>query len=667
MSLCFTPSTDDRPSRPRRRIVLTVLGGLTIVAACVAVRYFRGNEPASAQWPGAETQSADRQLASAGGHQAGRSGRTASSSSHRTQAKQPSPNGEARASSDSEKLDIVAEVNHERITRDELAEQALLHYGESVLESLVNKYLIAQACRKQGIEIGQKDVDAEIERMATRFNLPVDQWLKLLESERGIKPTEYARDIIWPTLALRKLAGPRLKVEPGELRKAFETKYGEAVQARLIAVSDRQQAEKLRQQAAAAPEEFGKLAKNHSEDLPSAAAMGRIQPIRRHGSFEQIEQVAFEMQPGNISPVIHAGGQFLILKKEADIPARRVDFQRVAPQLEELIRDGKLRKVAADVFSELQQDAQVVNVLNNPEQRQQMPGVAATINGQKISVERLAEECIDRHGEEVLEGLINRRLIEQACARLNVKVTGQDIQQEIARAAMLGVPPKEDGSPDVEAWLKQVTEEQGVSREVYVHDSVWPSVALRKLSQGTVKVNEEDLKKGYESNYGPRVRCAAIVLGDYRRAQEVWEMARANNSREYFGDLAEQYSVEPGSRALRGEVPPIRRHSGRPLLEKEAFNLKPGELSGIVQVGQRFVILRCEGHTEPIEVDFDEVRDAIHHDLAEKKQRLAMAKNFERLQDSAHVINYLAGTSRTPTKKAQSTAHTPNLKPVPTR
>jgi hypothetical protein len=224
------------------------------------------------------------------------------------------------------------------------------------------------------------------------------------------------------------------------------------------------------------------------------------------------------------------------------------------------------------------------------------------------------------------------------------------------------VPPKEDGSPDVEAWIEQVTKEQGVSREVYLHDSVWPSVALRKLSEGTVKVTAEDLQKGYESNYGPRVRCLAIVLGTYRRAQEVWEMARANNTRDYFGDLAEQYSVEPGSRALRGEVPPIRRHSGRPLLEKEAFNLKPGELSGIVQVGDRFVILRCEGRTKPVDVDFAEVRDAIYRDLAEKKQRLAMAKNFDRLRDSATVVNYLAGTTHSPAKPAEN--H-PKLQPVP--
>src|SRR5690606_15777755 len=101
-------------------------------------------------------------------------------------------------------------------------------------------------------------------------------------------------------------------------------------------------------------------------------------------------------------------------------------------------------------------------------------------------------------------------------------------------------------------------------------------------------------------------------------AQEVWEKARANNTRENFGDLAQQYSVEASSRSLRGEVKPIQKHGGQPLLEKEAFSLQPGELSGIVQVADKFVILRCDGYTEPVKVTFDEVRPMLFEDLREK-------------------------------------------------
>lgn len=621
-----------------------VLGGLCVVAAALVIKYY---------W-GAESANADPAVRKTSG---------------RAVAAKTRPSATA-ASGDSSRRQVVAVVNVEQITRQAFGRECLRHYGKDVLESLVNKLLISQQCKRRNIVVTRGDVDGEIQRMARRFNLSTEQWLKMLKKERGINPAQYASDIIWPTLALRRLAGERLTVTRDELTKAYETKYGEAVDARLIACKDRDKAEKIRAAAVAKPDEFAKLAKDYSEDAPSASSGGRIQPIRKHGTYAQIEQAAFNMKDGEISKVIPAGGQYVILQRRRVIPAvKEVHFEKVAPQLGEMVRDGKLRAAARDIFRQMQQDAQVVNVFNDPDKSREMPGVAGVVNGHKITISQLAEQCIDRHGTEVLEGTINRKLIEQACKKRNVTITQADLDREIARAASLSVEPKEDGTPDVEAWLKLVTEQQGISVEVYRHDAVWPSVALKKLVGNTVKVTEEDLRKGYEANYGTKVRCRAIVMDDHRRAQQVWEMARNNPTAEYFGRLAEEYSIEPGSKALKGEVPPIKKNGGQPKLEEEAFSLKPGELSGIIQVEGRYVILRCEGYTKPTTVDFASVRKHIHEDIYEKKQRIAMAKYFQHLQDTASIDNYLAGTSHRPTNSAvpKAAVKRPTLRQVPGR
>jgi hypothetical protein len=138
------------------------------------------------------------------------------------------------------------------------------------------------------------------------------------------------------------------------------------------------------------------------------------------------------------------------------------------------------------------------------------------------------------------------------------------------------------------------------------------------------------------------------VLDNQRRAQEVWQIARQNPTPEIIGNLAEQYSVDPTSKALRGEVPPIQKYSGQPALEREAFALKTGELSGIIQIADRFMILLCEGYTKPVEVTFDEVREELHRDIFEKKQRIEMARYFTHLRESASIDNFLAGTSQSP-------------------
>jgi parvulin-like peptidyl-prolyl isomerase len=280
----------------------------------------------------------------------------------------------------------------------------------------------------------------------------------------------------------------------------------------------------------------------------------------------------------------------------------------------------------------------------------------------------LAEECISRHGVEVSNGMISRRVLEQAVKKRNISITREDEDEEIGRAALAMGKVDAQGRPDIDGWLKAVEEEQGIESDIYVHDAVWPAVALKKMVVGTVKVTEEDIKKGYEANYGPRVRCLAIVLNSQRLAQDVWEKARASNSSKSFGDLAEQYSVEASSRALRGEVKPIQKHGGQPGLEQEAFNLQPGELSGIIQVGDKFVILRCEGYTEPVKVDFEEVKPMIYEDLLEKKLRVAMSQEYDKLMETAQIDNYLAGTSqsgRKPGEGLRSPLSQPALQQVP--
>lgn len=560
--------------------------------------------------------------------------------------------------------EVMAQVNGEVITHDMLAEECLRHYGKDVRESMFNRLLIEAECRRQNVSVGKVEVDKEVERLAARFNLPVDQWLKMLKQERGIKPAQYASDIIWPTLALRKLAGERLQIGDDELRREFESLYGPSVRARLIITAKAAKAQEALVEAKKHPDDFGNVAKRFSED-PSAAAKGLIQPIRKHLGYKEIEQAAFQMQDGQISDVIRIGEQeqYAIVKREQLLPAYDVKLETVKPRLEEVIRDRKLRSVAQDVFKRLQESAQVQIVMDKPELRQQMPGVAAVINGRQITIAELAAACIDRHGEEVLEGTINRKLIEQAIKRAKLTITDKEIDDEVVRVAGQMVPARADGSPDVDAWIKLVMREQRVTPEIYRRDIVWPSVALRKLVGDKVRVTEEDLHKGFEANYGPKMKCRAIVLENPRVAQRVWELAKKRPDMESFGELAERYSCDPSGAQLQGEMPPIRRNGGEPLLEAEAFALQPGEISSVIQVGPRYVILLCEGRTKPIDVEFAAVRQLIYDDIFDKKMQLAMSQLFDELQNKATVDNFLAGKSQSP-RKASFGPRTPPGMPI---
>lgn len=610
-----------------RRFFSIAGGALVVLGVCLAARFMSSPDSATAQTPVRQpTRTTPAPIASPAG--------TAGTVSGNQQQQIPS---------------VMAVVNGQQITREELASECLQRYGKDVLESIVNKHLIWQACQKYNIAITDGDVEAEIEQMASKFGLPKDRWLTMLERERDISADKYRREIIWPTLALRRLANQQINVSDDEIKQAFESEYGPKVKVRMISVSARTKAEDLRQQALANPAKFGDLAKEFSEDANTAAARGIIPPIRKHIGYPEVEQAAFGLNEGEISQVIPVANQHLILMCEKHLPESYVastQMEQIRTQLRDQIRDDKLRTAATDIFKKLQDESQVVNVYNDARLQQQMPGIAATINGRQIPTQQLADECLARHGKDVLEGEINRRMLLQELQKNRKSVADAAIHEEISRAADSYGYIKADGTPDVDTWLKTVTENDSVSVDLYVRDAVWPSVALKQLVGEKVEVKDDDLQKGFESNYGERVEVLAIVLTNQRQANEVWDMARHNPTEQFFGELATQYSVEPVSRSNLGKVPPIRKFGGQPIVEEEAFKLQAGQLSGILNVGDKFVILRCQGRTKPVVQDFNAVKGELYKDIHEKKLRIAMAEEFDRLKESAQIDNFLEGSSQ---------------------
>jgi len=560
---------------------------------------------------------------------------------------------------------IVAVVNADPITSDQLADESVRRYGVDMIDNMINRHLILQACVAAGIEVTNQDVSAEIHRIATKFSLPTDQYLQLLQDERDISPDQYAREVIWPMLALRRLVHDQVQVTDEEFNRAFVARYGEAIKCRMIMVSDRQLAESLRQRAAANPEQFGALAKQYSQDEASASVRGLIPPIRRYTGDSNLEQAAFALAEDAVSEVLPLGDQWIILQAVRRLPATSPNAQAmpaIRTQISDTIRDEKVRDAATELFAKLQQEAQVVKVLGDEQASQQHPGIAAIVNGQKVTIAQVAAECVKRHGSVVLEGEINRKLLAQALAKAGKQVTQADLDAEVARAAAAYGYITTDGQPDVNAWLEVVLSEGLASTDLYYRDSVWPSVALAKLIEGQVSVTEDDLREGFESSFGVRVEILAIVLSDQRTAQKVWDLARNNPTDEFFGNLAEQYSVEPVSQSNFGKVPPIRKHGGQPALEKEAFSLKPGELSGIVATGDKFIIMRCQGQTEPVVSDFAAVRDELLVSIREKKNRLAMAKKYDELKETAQIDNFFEAA-----KKSSRVAQAPAAAPAATK
>ena len=549
-----------------------------------------------------------------------------------------------------EQIQTLAVVNGKPVTRQQLANECMRRFGKEVLQSVINKQLVYAECQKRGIVITEKDVNDEIVSRARKFNMSDERYIKLITSRRNIPVNRFKNDIIWSELALRRLAASDLQVDQNEVQKRLEGEYGPKVHVREIVLKSQADAQAVLQQARANPQDFARLAKEYSTNQGSSSMGGLLpMPIRRNSGLPIFEQAAFSLQPGQISEIFQIEDRFLILQCERIFPAMELSAEQVAEATEKIadkLRNEKLAVAASNLFQQLQDTVKITNVLNDPQLSQQMPGIAAIVNETKISKRYLAEECIARFGIQMLETEINRSILIQALQQKNMQVTQDDINQEISRAAAAYGYFGAGGQVDMDRWLQYVTQNDESKIDFYIEDEVWPSVALRKLVESSVSVDDADLKKGFEANFGPRVEALAIVLSDNRQALKVWDMAKKNLSKQFFGQLANQYSVEPMSKNNFGQVPPIQMHGGRPQLEQEAFNLQAGELSKIVQAGEHWIILYCLGRTTPRVTDFEAVRGELQKNIFQKKLEVAMAEEFERLRKESQIDNFLAGTSQ---------------------
>ena len=542
---------------------------------------------------------------------------------------------------------VVAVVNADPITRQALADATLSRYGKDVVDSHVNLHLILQECKKRGVTISDEQVNQEVMRLTSKFGLNVESYLKLLQDERDISPNQYSREIIWPMLALRALVADQVEPTREEFDRAFMGQFGEAIKCRLIMVPSKETAESLQAKAVADPSSFETLAKKYSKDESSASVGGLIPPIRRFNGDTNLENAAFALKDNEVSPVLQLGDQWVVLQAVSRIPASipsPKNLPNIQEQIRDRIRDQKMRGASGHLFKKLQKEANVVKVLGDATLEKQHPGVAAIVNGQPVTIASITTECLKRHGSEVLDGEINRKLLAQALRKANRKVTQEDIRAEVERAAKSYGYINGDGSANLKDWLDSVTSDGKTTQQIYIDDSVWPSVALKKLVEDTITISDEDIQKGFQSFYGPRVEILAIVLPNQRAAQKVWEMARDNPTEKFFGQLAQQYSIEPVSASNSGKVPPIRKYGGQPAIEREVFGLKAGELSGIVATGDKYIVMRCLGQTDPVVQEIAAVKSELVRDLREKKMAIAMASEFDKLKEDAEIDNFVAAS-----------------------
>jgi foldase protein PrsA len=283
--------------------------------------------------------------------------------------------------------DPVAIVNGEVITRAQLADECVARKGGEILDTMVARRILDQALKAQKLEVTQAEIYAEIDRIAaTVAGTSREEWLRTLDKSKNISPAQYARDVIYPSLALRKLATPRVQITDQDVQDAFEAQFGERLEYRMIMCSRPEHAKQVWEELQKNPGSFEHLAMNDPRSMdPATRSTGGKPingPLQRHSYPREVTDRIFrelvdgdpddddpkhKPKDGQISGAIQVSEDaWIIVKREAVHPAQEYDKtdKQLVEQMRAAITESKVQAEMERVFDEMLAAATIENKLN---------------------------------------------------------------------------------------------------------------------------------------------------------------------------------------------------------------------------------------------------------------------------------------------------------------
>jgi hypothetical protein len=110
-----------------------------------------------------------------------------------------------------------------------------------------------------------------------------------------------------------------------------------------------------------------------------------------------------------------------------------------------------------------------------------------------------------------------------------------------------------------------------------------------------------------------------------KRAETIWQQAKATKNYEQFGLLAEKVS-EDDFHVDMGDHKTVKREKLPPEVVKAAQAMKPGDVSPLLQLGTAYTLFRLNAHTLPGKAKFADVKAELISRLeTEKTEKLRVA------------------------------------------
>ncbi len=266
--------------------------------------------------------------------------------------------------------------------------------------------------------------------------------------------------------------------------------------------------------------------------------------------------------------------------------------------------------------------------------------IVAVVNGEAITLHDLKKE-VEQGGpdmnqiepedinqseamrREVLEAMINDKLLKQEAERFEIKVSDEEVEGQMNQIR------KENGLSQAE--FEQAVKEQGMSMDEYrqaLHEEIKKRKLLSSMVHQKVVVADDEIQEFYQQNqedYGQpqTVRLRLIVHPDQTKLEEVRQAIVSGETS--FAQAADNVSKGPGA-GQGGDLGEMRWKDLRSEWQDVVSSLNPGEVSQVFSLQDNYALLYLEEYTD----QNTEVNESLKKDI---RQQLYSQKLENRYKD----------------------------------
>jgi foldase protein PrsA len=256
-------------------------------------------------------------------------------------------------------IQVVALVNGEAITRDELYEVMKVHYGAGALAGMIDAKLVSQYAATAGITVSDAEILAYVGSIKKRLGDkgPAETDGATLAQLKAEKATE---------VLVRKILSQDVKVDDTTMRQFFETHRDQfdwrVVHSRHILRKTEAEAKAVKAQVDAGAD-FAALAKERSIDANTYANGGDLGWTGRGQTPPEYEYAIFKLKQDEISAPVRSFlgwhiGQVLEIKGAPD-------FETMKAAIREAYLEDQIKEKYRPWFAEQQRKAAITNTLQS--------------------------------------------------------------------------------------------------------------------------------------------------------------------------------------------------------------------------------------------------------------------------------------------------------------